>query len=90
MAIQQIQKSSTFKPDMIGDIVEVTLYNKADGDTSTAVGTLRAYSVFDGIIVAEFDGDRDIPAVKVPIANYNVSITHYEYILDLSSTEADE
>lgn len=88
MAIQQIQTSSFFKPDMIGDIVEVTAYDKNTGSMAKAAGTLRAYSSEGGIVVAEFEGDRDTPGLKVDTSASTLTIVHYEYIIDFNTEDA--
>lgn len=80
MAIQQIQTSSFFKPDMIGDIVEVTAYDKNTGSMVKSAGILRAYSSMGDNVVAEFEGDRDTPALKVDTSRSTLTIVHYEFI----------
>lgn len=91
MAIQQIQKSSVFKPDMIGDIVEVVLYNKTDGTLLTVVGTLEGYQQAPGVVGAWFAHDRDgQPGFTTKSDAVTLTITHYEYVPDLSDAEDDK
>lgn len=88
MAIQQIQKSSVPKPDMVGDLVEVTIYDKSDGALSTVAGTLTGYALRDGYAYLSLQDVAE--EVEVNLEDFTISIAHYEYILDLSTTEADE
>lgn len=88
MAIQQIQKSSTFKPDMIGDLVEVTVYDQSDGTLLTVAGPLDAYSTTPGGTAFVISGIRE--PQSVPSEGYTLSITHFEYVLDLSEAGDDE
>ncbi len=91
MALQQIQKSSSFKPDMIGDVVEVTLYNKADGDLITTTGVLAGYQVGGGRVGAWLDHDRDgEPSFTAHLDEVTVSITHYEFALGIEVEEDGE
>lgn len=88
MAIQQIQKSSVFKPDMIDDIVEVVAYDQKDGSLHTAVGVLSAYSVSPQGTTIKFAG-VEAPQI-VPNQDFTLTITHYEYVLDLSDAEDEK
>lgn len=88
MAIQQIQKSSTFKPDMIGDVIEVTAYDKKTGDLITLAGVLAAYSI--AATGTEFKIDGVDKGNSFPAEGYNISITHFEFTLDHSEAGDDE
>lgn len=88
MAIQQIQKSSTFKPEMIGDLVEVTIYDKADGSLATVTGVLDAYSTNSQGTHPKFAGVEGYQTI--PTEGYTLSITHYEYIIDFAEAGDDE
>lgn len=93
MALTLVQKSSTFKPDMIGEVVEVTAYRPADGSMTVAVGVLRSYFTGSAGIRAEFDGDTDLPSVAytaTDLEQINVSISHYEFDLQVFVEEDDE
>lgn len=89
MALTQIQKASTFKPEMIGDIVEVTVYDQKESSLSTVVGVLGAYSTAPDAIVFKVEG---VTAEQVvPREGYTLSITHYEFNLgSLIEEEEDE
>ncbi len=87
MALQQIQKSSTVKPDMIGDGVEVTVYEQDGGNLHTMSGVLAAYSTSPEETQFKLDGlDK---GNTVPREGFTLSITHYEFVLDLTSIEED-
>lgn len=88
MAIQQIQKSSVLKPDMIDDIIEVVVYDQKDGSLHTAVGVLSAYSVSPQGTTIKFAG-VETPQ-SVPNEGFTITITHYEYVLDMSDAEDDK
>lgn len=87
MAIQQIQKSSAFKPEMVGDLVEITVYDQADGSLRTVAGALTAYSTHSKGVVAVIDGVER--PQEIPSEGYTLSITHYEYILDLTTGDTE-
>lgn len=87
MAIQQIQKSSAFKPEMIGDLVEITVYNQADGSLRTVTGILSAYSTHSKGVAAVIDG-VGYPQ-EIPSEGHTLSITHYEFILDLLTGDTE-
>lgn len=89
MAVSLISTAKAFTPAMIGDIVEVTAYDTTSGQTSKVVGVLRAYSTSPGLLVAEFDGDRDVPSIKTPTEGINLTINHYEFILELGTDTED-
>ncbi len=90
MALTLIQKSSTFRPDMVGDVVEVNLYSKADGSFITTTGVLAGYQSGGGSVGAWFDHDRDgEPSFRADLDEVTLSITHYEFVLDLTSIEED-
>lgn len=83
MAIQQIQKSSVFKPDMIGDLVEITAYKQADGSLSTMAGILAAYHVTPDGTVFKIEGvDSD---TEIVTEGNTINITHYEYVIDIET-----
>lgn len=89
MAVSLISTAKAFTPAMIGDIVEVTAYDTNSGQTFKAVGVLRAYSVSPGLLIAEFDGDRGTPTLKTPTDGINLTINHYEFILELGTDTED-
>lgn len=88
MALTQIQKSSTFKPEMIGDVVEVTVYDQKESSLSTVVGVLGAYSTAPDAIVFKVEG---VTAEQVvPREGYTLSITHYEFDMGYIDAEEDD
>lgn len=88
MALTQVQKASTFKPDMVGDIVEVTVYDQKEGALSTIVGVLASYAVHPDKTAFKIDG-VDLNQ-QVPREGYTLSITHYEFNLGSLIEEDDE
>lgn len=88
MALTQIQKSSTFKPDMIGDIVEVTAYDQKEGGLSTVVGVLGSYATLPDQTAFKIEGVD--AGQHVPREGYTLSITHYEFNLGSFIEEDDE
>lgn len=85
MAVQQIQKSSVFKPEMIGDLVEITAYDQQDGSLSTVAGILAAYSTeADG---ATFQIEGVAKTNQFPAQGVTITITHYEFIFELTSED---
>lgn len=91
MALTLIQKSSTFKPDMIGDVVEVTTYDPATGEMGTVAGVLRSYVSNAKVTRAFFDGDADDPTLSIRAEDkFNISITHYEFALGVEVEEDGE
>lgn len=86
--IQQIQKSSVPKPDMIGDLIEVTIYSQADGSLSTVAGTLTGYAVRDGDVYLFLQDITD--DVEVDLDDYTLSITHYEYPIDFVDADQED
>lgn len=89
MAVTLISTAKAFSPGMIGDVVEVTAYDTRTGETSKAVGTLRSYNVGPGVLAAEFEGDRDVPALKVATEGITLTINHYEFVYDLDNDTED-
>lgn len=85
MAVQQIQKSSVFKPEMIGDLVEITAYDQQDGSLSTVAGILAAYTTDSNGSTFVFENVS--AAQTVPAEGYTLSITHYEFIFELTSED---
>lgn len=87
MALEQITKSPTFRPAMIGDVVEVTVYDQATGDLSTVAGVLAAYSVHPRGTAFRIDGEPE--AQTVPREGYTMSITHFEFVMDFSEEDSE-
>lgn len=87
MALEQITTSSTFRPAMIGDVVEVTMYDQSSGDLSTVAGVLAAYSTTPARTCFLIDGDPEIKTV--PREGYTLSITHFEFVIDFSEEDSE-
>lgn len=85
MAVQQIQKSSVFTPEMIGDLVEVTAYDQSDGSLSTVAGVLAAYTASSDGATFVFENVR--AAQTFPSEGFTVTITHYEFIFEPTSED---
>lgn len=85
MAVQQIQKSSVFKPEMIGDIVEITAYNQQDGSLSTVAGILAAYNTDADGSTFQIEGVATVN--EFPSKGFTITITHYEFIFELASED---
>lgn len=88
MALTQIQKSSTFKPDMVGDIVEVTVYDQKESALSAMVGVLGSYATHPDRTTFKIEGIESVQVV--PRDGYTISITHYEFNLGSLIEEDDE
>jgi hypothetical protein len=88
VAVQQIQKSSVFKPEMIGDLVKITVYTQADGSLSTVAGILAAFNTdSDG---ATFVFENVEATQTIPAKGYTITITHYEFIFAELTSEDDK
>lgn len=87
MALEQITTSSTFRPAMIGDVVEVTMYDQSSGDLSTVAGVLAAYGTHPQVTAFRIDGEPE--AQRVPREGYTLSITHFEFVIDFSEEDSE-
>lgn len=85
MAIELIQTSSTFKPDMIGDLVEITIYDQSDGSLTTTAGVVDAYTNYPDSTAIVIQGTTR--ALEVPTKGYTISIRHYEYVIETEDAE---